>query len=83
MRETGKFYNDLAPYYHLILEDWDAAVRRQAEALGPLIARLAGPGPKRILDATYGIGTQAIGLALEGYEVTASRLSPKVVARPD
>jgi len=81
MRETNKFYNDLAPYYHLMFEDWDAVVARQAEALGPLIAELAGPGPKRILDATCGIGTQAIGLALKGHAVTASDLSPPAVAR--
>ena len=81
MRETDKFYNDLAPYYHLMFEDWDAVVARQAEALGPLIAELAGAGPKRILDATCGIGTQAIGLALKGHEVTACDLSPTAVAR--
>ena len=81
MRETDKLYNDLAPFYHLMFEDWDALVQRQAEALGPLIAKLAGPGPKRILDATCGIGTQAIGLALKGHEVTAYDLSPTAVAR--
>ena len=81
MRETDKFYNDLAPYYHLMFEDWDALVARQAEALGPLIAWLAGAGPQRILDATCGIGSQAIGLALKGHEVTAYDLSPTAVAR--
>ncbi|MDJ0944362.1 MAG: methyltransferase domain-containing protein [Kiloniellales bacterium] len=81
MRKTDKFYNDLAPYYHLMFEDWNAVVRRQAEALGPLIARLAGPGPKRILDASCGIGTQAIGLALKGHAVTATDLSASAVAR--
>ncbi len=81
MREIDKFYNDLAPYYHLMFEDWDAVVARQAETIGPLIARLAGPGPKRILDATCGIGTQAIGLALQGHTVTATDLSATAVAR--
>ncbi len=81
MPENARFYNDLAPFYHLILEDWDGAVRWQAEVLDALIARLAGPGPKRILDAACGIGTQAIGLALKGHAVTASDLSPQAVAR--
>ena len=81
MHETDKFYNDLAPYYHLMFEDWDALVARQSDALGPLVARLAGTGPKRILDATCGIGTQAIGLALKGHEVAAYDLSPTAVAR--
>ncbi len=64
-----------------MFEDWDTVVACQAETIGPLIARLAGPGPKRILDATCGIGTQAIGLALKGHAVTASDLSPTAVAR--
>ena len=81
MPENVRFYNDLAPYYHLILEDWDGAVRWQAEVLDTLIARLVGPGSKRILDATCGIGTQAIGLALKGHAVTASDLSRQAVAR--
>ena len=81
MSENVKFYNDLAPYYHLILEDWDRAVRWQAEVLDALIARLAGPGSKRILDATCGIGTQAIGLALKGHAMTASDLSHQAVDR--
>jgi glycine/sarcosine N-methyltransferase len=38
-------------------------------------------GVRTILDATCGIGTHAIGLALRGYEVTATDLSPASVER--
>ena len=76
-----RFYDDFAEHYHLIFEDWDAGVRRQGEVLSGLIERLAGPGAKDILDAACGIGTQAIGLALQGHAVTGSDLSPAAVAR--
>lgn len=75
------FYQDLAAHYHLLFADWYAAVRRQGRILDRLIARLAGPGPKRVLDAACGIGTQAIGLALQGHRVVASDLSPAAVDR--
>jgi SAM-dependent methyltransferase len=79
--EVVRFYENFAAHYHLIFEDWEAEVRRQGDVLSGLIARLAGPGPKRILDAACGIGTQAIGLALQGHEVTGSDLTPAAVAR--
>ncbi len=81
MLEVTDFYDDLSAHYHLLLADWDAAVAEQGRALDALIAELAGPGPKRVLDATCGIGTQAIGLALRGHRVTGSDLSPAAVAR--
>ena len=28
-----RFYDELAPFYHLIFPDWEASIRRQAEAL--------------------------------------------------
>lgn len=40
--------------------------------------RELGPGPRRVLDAACGIGTQAIGLALNGHAVTGSDFSPAV-----
>lgn len=76
-----EMYDDLAAYYHLIFENWDASMARQAAALGPLIENACGKNPARILDAACGIGTQAIGLALRGHAVTGSDLSPAAVAR--
>lgn len=33
MDATAAFYEDLAPHFHLLFEDWDAAVRRQGHYL--------------------------------------------------
>lgn len=81
MSETADLFDELAAHYHLIFEDWDAGVRWQGEVFDRLIARMLGPGPKRILDAACGIGTQAIGLALRGHAVTGSDSSPAAVER--
>jgi SAM-dependent methyltransferase len=81
MSDVARFYDGLAEHYHLLFEDWDAALRRQGAMLDQLIGRLAGTGPKRVLDAACGIGTQAIGLALRGHAVTGSDLSSCAVER--
>ena len=74
-------YDDLAAYYHLIFENWDASIARQAAILGPLIETACGKSPLCILDAACGIGTQTIGLAMRGHAVTGSDLSQAAVAR--
>lgn len=78
---VARFYDDLAGFYHLLFDDWDAAVERQAQAVDALLTRLAGPGRKRILDAACGIGTQAIGLARLGHDVRGTDLSGAAVMR--
>jgi SAM-dependent methyltransferase len=75
------FYDQLAPLYHLIFPDWDASIRRQAEALEGILRDHWGEQRLTILDAACGIGTQAIALAGLGHTVTASDLSPSAVAR--
>ena len=75
-----KFYDDLAPVYHLIYHDWDEAIQRQSQALHELIQSLS-PSARRILDCSCGIGTQAIGLSQLGYEVEGQDVSPKAVER--
>jgi SAM-dependent methyltransferase len=74
-------YDDLATYYHLIFENWDASIARQAAILGPLIETACGKSRLRILDAACGVGTQTIGLAMRGHAVTGSDLSEAAVAR--
>jgi SAM-dependent methyltransferase len=74
------FYDQLAPFYHLVYQDWDASVRRQGEQLSALI-KAEWPSTRSILDVSCGIGTQAIGLALQGYSVHASDLSEKAIER--
>jgi SAM-dependent methyltransferase len=76
------FYDRLASNYHLIFEDWDSSIKRQAAALGAILERECGaPGALRILDCACGIGTQALGLASLGFTVTACDLSPASVER--
>ena len=78
---TSEFYDTLAPYYHLIYTDWDVSIGRQSRALDAIIRSTGGPQPHSVLDTSCGIGTQSIGLAQLGYEVTASDLSPSAVER--
>lgn len=76
-----RFYDELAPFYHLIFQDWEASVRRQAEALDGVARERWGDGRLSILDAACGIGTQALGLAALGHRVTASDISAAEVER--
>ena len=79
---ASECYDRLADSFHLIFEDWEASMRRQAAAIGPLVEReCAGPPPLRILDCACGIGTQALGLAARGHRVTGCDLSAAAVAR--
>jgi glycine/sarcosine N-methyltransferase len=76
------FYDELAPYYHLIFRDWKRTVQQQAQALDTLIhLRKPGSLPLSVLDCSCGIGTQAIGLALRGYRVEGTDLSPQAIQR--
>jgi 2-polyprenyl-3-methyl-5-hydroxy-6-metoxy-1,4-benzoquinol methylase len=75
------FYDDLAPYYHLIFEDWDSSIERQAGPLNSLLETHLGAGPLRLLDCACGIGTQAIGFARHGHRVVGSDISSSAVDR--
>ena len=74
------FYDRLAPEYHLMFADWRAEVMRQSALLARLL-RAEVPGASHVLDCACGIGTQAIGLARAGYQVTATDLSPGALQR--
>ena len=69
------FYNQLSPYYKYIFQDWNASVDRQAGILDEVIREYFGDNIHSILDAACGIGTQTIGLAQKGYQLTASDIS--------
>src|SRR5262245_64174260 len=75
------FYDDLAPLYHLVYENWDASVGRQGSRLASLIGELWGADARTVLDAAVGIGTQALGLLAHGFQVTGADLSPGAIAR--
>src|SRR5690348_1504906 len=75
------FYDRLAPLYHLIFPDWDGSIERQADQLGGIIRGRWGAGVRSILDVACGIGTQSLGLAMRGFDVTASDLSARAIER--
>jgi SAM-dependent methyltransferase len=69
------FYDQLSPFYKYIFQDWNASVDRHAGILDGVIREYFGYNVHSILDAACGIGTQMIGLAQKGYQLTASDIS--------
>lgn len=80
MPTDTKFYDGLAPLYHLIYPDWEKSIKRQGEMLDSIIREMWGD-ISDILDVSCGIGTQALGLSSKGYNVIASDLSQAEVDR--
>lgn len=76
------FYDRLAANYHLIFEDWQASIDRQASILAPILEReCGGASSTRILDCACGIGTQSLGLASHGFSVTGCDFSSASIER--
>lgn len=75
MNITQTFYDSMAAQYDKLFQDWQATTREQAEILDRLFRECGYARTARVLDCACGIGTQALGLAALGYEVTASDLS--------
>jgi SAM-dependent methyltransferase len=78
---TARFYDELAPYYHLLYGDWSSAIGSQGAALAALLAAEGIERGAPVLDAACGIGTQTLGLLTLGYQVTASDISAGAVHR--
>ncbi|MBR6823587.1 MAG: class I SAM-dependent methyltransferase, partial [Firmicutes bacterium] len=66
------FYDNIATQYEKLFADWQATTREQALILQRIFAAHCYDQSARLLDCACGIGTQAIGLAALGYDVTAS-----------
>ena len=76
------FYDEFANDYHLMFENWEASMTRQAAAIGSILERECGPAAfTTVLDCACGIGTQALGLAKLGFHVTGSDVSDRAVDR--
>ncbi len=71
------FYDNLSPEYRDNMGwDWESTMRKEGASLARFIESKAGKsGPFSLLDCSCGIGTQAIGLALQDYQVHATDLS--------
>lgn len=72
---TQSFYNNMASSYDKLFLDWQDTTHEQAVLLSRIFQDKGFGYTARILDCACGIGTQAIGLALIGYNVTASDIS--------
>jgi glycine/sarcosine N-methyltransferase len=82
MADPTQPYDEFAPYYDQIFENWDASITRQATVLAGILDRECGDTrPIRVLDCACGIGTQSLGLAAKGFDVTGSDLSGAAVQR--
>ena len=80
--DAAQTYDELADHYHLIFENWERSVNRQAASLNSILHRHCGlTTTGTILDCACGIGTQSLGLARLGYGVTGCDLSPRSVER--
>lgn len=71
------FYDNLSPEYRDNMGwDWESTMRKEGASLARFVANVAGKSsPFSVLDCSCGIGTQAIGLALQGNQVHATDLS--------
>ena len=72
---TQTFYNSMARQYDRLFRDWQATTHEQAVILNTIFSKFGFDQSSRVLDCACGIGTQAIGLAALGYNVTASDIS--------
>jgi SAM-dependent methyltransferase len=78
---THEFYDQLTPFYHLIYPDWESTIKSQSSQIDSIIKEYWGDRVSSILDVSCGIGTQSLGLAQLGYNVTASDLSQQEIER--
>ncbi|MCH5142151.1 MAG: class I SAM-dependent methyltransferase [Clostridiales bacterium] len=69
------FYDDMATQYDMLFQDWLETTKIQAKILDKIFISYGFNKNAKLLDCACGIGTQAIGLAMLGYKVTASDLS--------
>lgn len=74
---TISFYQDLAPFYHLIYRDWQIAINEQGRIISNLLSHIEAP----VLDCACGVGTQALGLAALGYKMEGSDISVAEIER--
>ena len=64
------FYDNLATQYDKLFLDWQSTTKEQAEILNRIFQNNGFDNTAGILDCACGIGTQAIGIASLGYNVS-------------
>lgn len=75
------FYDNMAAHYDKLFLDWQASTKEQAELLDRLFRDNGFDRSACVLDCACGIGTQVIGLAALGYDVTGSDISDGELAQ--
>ena len=80
MSITQKFYDSMASHYDKLFLDWKATTEEQAILLQRIFQKYNFDEFASVLDCACGIRTQAIGLAMLGYNVTASDISNGEIA---
>ena len=82
MADLVQPYDEFAAHYDQIFEDWEASIARQATVLADILDRECGhKQPIRVLDCACGIGTQSLGLAMKGLDVTGCDISVGAIQR--
>ena len=74
--QTESFYERIAEKYHWFYSSWANAMKRQMKELIPLLNKNK---VRTVLDCSCGTGLQVIGLAKEGFRVTGSDISDKML----
>ena len=74
------FYDNMANQYDKLFSDWQSTSEQQAVILNGIFSEYGFDDSAHLLDCACGIGTQAIGLASLGYQVTASDISDAELA---
>ena len=69
------FYDNLASNYDKLFSNWQSSTFEQASILQKIFEKYGFNSSNTVLDCACGIGTQAIGLARLGYNITASDIS--------
>ena len=80
MSITQKFYDSMASHYDKLFLDWKATTGEQAILFQRIFQNYNFDEFASVLDCACEIGTQAIGLATLGYNVTASDISNGEIA---
>lgn len=75
------FYDEMADFYHLLFEDWEAGMQRQGRQIDHIIRTHWTGSVRTIADVSCGIGTQSLPLAKRGYQVSGSDLSHQAIKR--
>ncbi|MBR3786641.1 MAG: class I SAM-dependent methyltransferase [Firmicutes bacterium] len=79
MNITQEFYDSLASHYSKLFQDIEETMQEQAEMLDRIFTDNGYDKDAKVLDCACGIGTQTLGLASLGYNMSSSDISSKAM----